>query len=171
MKVYLWNNSQEFLLFPSSKCFLHYHKSTREYFQFCCCLLPNLIIFSWLVFFGDSFETKGLYTGYGCSFVKSGIFLSWEFPLSLAPWFSSSEALFIISDFDTFMMKLVFYSNLFWVFWVYLIFLYKKVLARLFNAMTSMIRKRFWNLNLQSRTCRPNNMVEFTGNRRIAKWL
>ena len=48
--------------------------------------------------FTDSFETQVFYM-YGCSFVKSDKYSSSEISLSSIPLFSSSEALFISSDF------------------------------------------------------------------------
>ena len=58
----------------------------------------------------SSFETQGLYM-HGYSFVKSDKFSSSKASLSSVPLLSSPEALFINSDFDNFMMKLVLSSK------------------------------------------------------------
>ena len=74
--------------------------------------------------FTDTFETQGS-NMYGCSFAKSEKYSSSEVSLSSVQLFSSSEALFINSDFDILVMKLVLSSKSFLSFFlIYLIFLW-----------------------------------------------
>ena len=70
------------------------------------------------------------------------VFIDWS--LIEVPWFSSSETLFISSDIDIFMMKLLLSSRFVLHFLSLLDILCKEAISTIsfLNAMTSMIRKR-----------------------------
>ena len=88
------------------------------------------------------FEKQGSYL-YSCSLVKRDKYSPSEALLSPVPLFLSSEALFISSYFDIFIMKLVLSSRFVSSFRVYLIFYIRNSYHDFFlNVMTSMIRKR-----------------------------
>ena len=106
--------------------------------------------FSWLAFFQGLFWNTGLYM-YGCSFLKSGKYSSSEVPLSSILFFSSSKILFVSSDFDIFLIKLL--SSKFVLSFLSLFDIwYKKALSTIvfLNAMTFMIRKRLTTFYFKS---------------------
>ena len=99
--------------------------------------------FPWKLSFIESLETQSSYIC-SCSFEKSDKYSSFEVQLSSVSLFSPSEALFISSDFDSFMMYLVLSSKFVLSFLSLLDILYKKAPSTivLVNAMKSVIRKR-----------------------------
>ena len=99
--------------------------------------------FPWKLSFIESLETQSLYIC-SCSFEKSDKYSSFEVQLSSVPLISPSEALFISSDFDRFMLDLVLSSKFVLSFLSLLDVLNKRAPSSilLLNAMKSMIGKR-----------------------------
>ena len=106
VKVYLWNNFHKFHL--SKQQMLSTWAAIGVYLpQEHQTAFPILLVsssesdhsFPEHFPFTDSFETQGLHM-YGHSFKKAEKYLSSEISFSSAPLFSSSEELFISSDFD-----------------------------------------------------------------------
>ena len=99
--------------------------------------------FPWKLSFIKSLETQSSYIC-SCSFEKSDKYSSFEVQLSSVPLISPSEALFISSDFDRFMLDLVLSSKFVLSFLSLLDVLNKKAPSTivLLNAMKSMIGKR-----------------------------
>ena len=151
MILYLRNNFQEFLLYPRSKCFLHekpliciYCNNTREYLQFYCCLLPNLMILFLGSFLSGTLLKYGFHTCTVAALLSLASIHHLKFHFLQSYFFLSSEALFLSSDFDIFMIKLVLSSKFVMSFSSLLDILYKIALSTtvFLNAMTLMIRKR-----------------------------
>ena len=118
MKVYLRNNFQEFLLYPSSKCWtcvaFDFHLPQENQRVFPILLLPSSesdYSFPREISLGGTFLKNIGFVHVGYSFVKSGKDLSSEVLLSSVSLFSFSVPLFIRSGFDVFMIKLVLSSK------------------------------------------------------------
>ena len=92
--------------------------------------------------FLESFETEGSYIC-NCNFAKLDKYSSSQVSLSSVPLFSYSKALFVSSDFDIFMLKLVLSSKFLWTSLSLLDILYNKPLSTFFFliVITSMVRE------------------------------
>ena len=146
MKVYIWNS------FEAANAFclrIHWFAFTTRTPE----IISNLIgvffwiwlFFLWAVFFHVLFWNTGFVHVWLQLNKVRHVFIIWSFTFWV-PLFSSSEALFISSDFDIFIMKLILSSKFVLSFLSLLDILYEKAHSTIFffflNAMMSMIRKR-----------------------------